>query len=270
MTTITKKSVAPLLMATATGTTTLLLSFSGSAQAALIDFETLPDGITTPTDNAALTNSYTVNGTTVTFGFDTNGDLTIDADAAFESRNDSINTGVSYTHGSSPDLDRTATNEGGDWLLRSPGGVDFLNVFDSADFIVKYTGAPATSASGQLWDIDAGEIYSIEAFDSTGTIISSITTPPIPGGEGPNTLSGLPYDFSFSNLSSDIGSIRISGVERIGGGGFAFDNFNATQSTVNPEPVPEPLTILGSATALGFGGLLKRQHSQKQKQKKDK
>jgi hypothetical protein len=28
-------------------------------------------------------------------------------------------------------------------------------------------------------------------------------------------------------------------------------------------PVPEPLTILGSATALGIGGLLKREHSKK-------
>lgn len=268
MTTITKKSVAPLLMATATGTTTLLLSFSGSAQAALIDFETLPDGITTPTDNAALTNSYTVNGTTVTFGFDTNNDLTIDADALFESRNDGGNTGRAYT--SFPggvDIDRTATNEGGDWLLRAPGG---LNVFSTDDFIVKYTGTPARSASGQLWDLDRGEIYSIAALDSTGTVVSSITTPPIPGGEGPDTFDALPYNFSFSDLGGDIGYIRISGVRSGGGGGFAFDNFNATQSTVNPEPVPEPLTILGSATALGFGGLLKRQHSQKQKQKKDK
>lgn len=34
--------------------------------------------------------------------------------------------------------------------------------------------------------------------------------------------------------------------------------------TVEHEPVPEPLTILGSATAIGFGGLLKRQHKRKQ------
>jgi len=36
------------------------------------------------------------------------------------------------------------------------------------------------------------------------------------------------------------------------------------------EPVPEPLTILGSATALGFGGLLKRQHSRGRKNAKQK
>lgn len=39
--------------------------------------------------------------------------------------------------------------------------------------------------------------------------------------------------------------------------------------TVTPpestEAVPEPLTIIGSATALGFGALLKREHSKKQK-----
>lgn len=36
------------------------------------------------------------------------------------------------------------------------------------------------------------------------------------------------------------------------------------------EPVPEPLTILGSATALGMGGLLKRQHSRGRKNAKQK
>ncbi|MEQ9371089.1 PEP-CTERM sorting domain-containing protein [Coleofasciculus sp. F4-SAH-05] len=36
------------------------------------------------------------------------------------------------------------------------------------------------------------------------------------------------------------------------------------------EPVPEPLTILGSATALGIGGLLKRQHSRGRKNSKQK
>lgn len=259
------KSAAQLLTATATGTTALLLSCS--AQAALIDFETLRDGTTTPTDNAALTSSYTVDSTTVTFGFDTNGDLTIDADAVFESRNDG-RTGLAYTHNLIPDIDRTTTNEGGDWLLRAPNE---LNLFDDfpgitpADFIVKYTGTPVRSASGQLWDLDAGEEYLIEALDSTGAVLSSIPTPEVPAGEGSDTFSGLPYNFSFNNVANDIGYIRISGISRIDGGGFAFDNFNATQSTVDPEPVPEPLTILGSVTALGFGGLLKRQHSRKQK-----
>lgn len=237
-------------------TTALLLSFSGSAQAAVIDFETLPDSTTTPTDNAALTTSYTVDGTTVTFGFDTNNDLIIDTNAIFESRNDGPETVFAYYHKGGYDTDVTATNEGGNWLLRSLKNINPI----ADDFIVKYTGTPITSTSGQLWDIDSGEIYLIEALDSAGTVINSITTPPFPVGESPespNTFSGLPYNFSFNNLASDIGYIRISGISRGTGGFLGFDNFNVTQS----EPVPEPLTILGSATALGFGGLLKRVHS---------
>jgi len=33
---------------------------------------------------------------------------------------------------------------------------------------------------------------------------------------------------------------------------------------VRAEPVPEPLTILGSATGLGFAAFFKRKHSKKQ------
>jgi len=46
--------------------------------------------------------------------------------------------------------------------------------------------------------------------------------------------------------------------------GFLKGNFKA--KNLNTTKVPEPLTILGSATALGFGALLKREHSKKQKE----
>ena len=41
---------------------------------------------------------------------------------------------------------------------------------------------------------------------------------------------------------------------------FALDNF-----TYNSKPVPEPLTILGSLTATGFGVALRRKYKQQQK-----
>jgi hypothetical protein len=48
-----------------------------------------------------------------------------------------------------------------------------------------------------------------------------------------------------------------------------FSNFSGDGRglTVNiqTEPVPEPLTILGSATGLGFAAFFKRKHSKKQK-----
>ncbi|MEQ8465178.1 PEP-CTERM sorting domain-containing protein [Coleofasciculus sp. E1-EBD-02] len=42
-----------------------------------------------------------------------------------------------------------------------------------------------------------------------------------------------------------------------------FTVYEAPKPVTDPEAVPEPLTILGSATALGIGGLLKRQQSKK-------
>lgn len=45
-------------------------------------------------------------------------------------------------------------------------------------------------------------------------------------------------------------------------------NFESTIQPVPEEPVPEPLTILASATALGFGALFKREHSKQQKKAK--
>ena len=52
------------------------------------------------------------------------------------------------------------------------------------------------------------------------------------------------YAQAFSNFSRD-------------GGGFTVN--------VQAEPVPEPLTILGSATGVGFAAFFKRKHSKKQK-----
>jgi hypothetical protein len=52
------------------------------------------------------------------------------------------------------------------------------------------------------------------------------------------------------------------GVEPVGGGNTPGLS-HMTLYKADAEPVPEPLTILGSATALGIGGLLKRQQSKK-------
>jgi len=49
------------------------------------------------------------------------------------------------------------------------------------------------------------------------------------------------------------------------------DNLPGNQLVIRETPVPEPMTtLLGSGLALGFGGLLKREYSRKQKKLKDK
>jgi hypothetical protein len=73
-------------------------------------FEALPEG-TTPTDNAPLVSPYTDGPTLVSFGFDTNGDFSIDVNARFERRGP--DTLFAYQTNLGDDADKTATQEGG-------------------------------------------------------------------------------------------------------------------------------------------------------------
>jgi hypothetical protein len=62
-------------------------------------------------------------------------------------------------------------------------------------------------------------------------------------------------------------SLEVTGVTT--GYAQAFSNFSGNGQgftvDIRTEPTPEPLTMLASATALGFGALLKRQNSKKLK-----
>jgi hypothetical protein len=70
---------------------------------------------------------------------------------------------------------------------------------------------------------------------------------------------GQQYQFNMS--------LEVTGVTA--GYAQAFSNFSGNGQgftvDVRTEPTPEPLTMLASATALGFGALLKRQNSKNQK-----
>lgn len=224
---------------------------TASAQAIVINFETLPNG-NTPTDNQqlALLASYNVDGSTsVSFGFDTNDDLVRDVAARLESRTDATNTNFGYTSSGVPDADLTTTDEGGNWLLRTPRGLSELpavNIFTGADFLITYSGTLPNSASGEIWDLDLGEKYQIDALGVGGSVISSIVTPDVTDDENPSTtFNGLPYTFSFSNLNNPIAFIRISGTDiGVSPGGFAFDNFDATNPVDPPVGTPEPTSVL--------------------------
>jgi hypothetical protein len=76
--------------------------------------------------------------------------------------------------------------------------------------------------------------------------------------------SASPTKFSFDFFGIDDLKFSSSGGVPAGyrGGGehFALDNFD-----YNAEPVPEPLTILGTVTAAGFGVVMRRKQKQQQK-----
>ncbi len=234
------------------------LVVGGLSRAATIDFETLPGG-GTPTDNGplGLTATYQDGATFVSFGWDTDNDLVADVAALFESH--VVDSGQGYVAGPSntSDLDLTPNGQGGDFFLRRPGGVNPNPGGD--DFLISYSGFLPTSASGEIWDLDAGEHWQIDALDIGGGVIATINTPVgnnIPND--PNNFDGLPYTFSFNNLSVGIQTIRISLLQNNPNVGFAFDNFNATQpATVIPEPASLAMGLTGLAL-MGFYARRKR------------
>ena len=94
-------------------------------------------------------------------------------------------------------------------------------------------------------------------FSINSTLIGDIFTAP--------TTTGNWEEFnatwnSASNTQAIVSIVDLN--QAFGGNDFALDDISME---ANSEPVPEPLTILGSVTALGIGGFLKREHSKKQK-----
>jgi len=226
-----------------------LLCFPTVGSAGTINFETRPNG-TTPTDNEELTASYVDASTVISFGFDTDGDLAIDVNARFEKRgNDAI---FAYLTDTDEDADKTGTGQGGEWTLRRPKTPEPNPVYISEGdaFLVKYSGTLVSSASGEMWDIDSGEQYLIEAYDVANVSLGSVLSFIGPNGSGiggccGGPTDGLPFTFSFNNLSAPIATIKITEVLVGGtGAGFTFDNFSTTST-------PEPSSI-----ALLMGGML--------------
>lgn len=213
------------------------------SNAGTLTFETRPDG-TTPTDNAELTTVYIDVLTNVGFGFDTDGDLSIDVNARFEKRGNDPT--FSYITDTDDDLDKTGTSQGGDWVLRSPKDSESnaLNISNGAAFLVQYSGILPTYVSGEIWDVDSGEQYRIEAFDGTNVSLGSVLSFIGPGGCCGGPTDGLPFTFAFDSLATPVGTLRITEVRGNSGAGFAFDNFSTT-------PTPEPSSIV-----LLLGGVL--------------
>ncbi len=68
---------------------------------------------------------------------------------------------------------------------------------------------------------------------------------------------GDTYAFNMKLAVSASKTNSIRAISHFGGNGRGLT------ANVQAEAVPEPLTILASATALGFGAFFKREHSKK-------
>ncbi|MEM6430070.1 MAG: hypothetical protein AAF708_12585, partial [Deinococcota bacterium] len=99
--------------------------------------------------------------------------------------------------------------------------------------------SPTNAASGQLLDIDLDESIVIEAIDSNGVVLDTIT---IQGGDD-NTGDLIATLWSFNRPTADISSIRFTtNVTNRGLFGFGFDNFNFTSPTIYEQDV-EPVAL---------------------------
>ncbi|MEQ8466266.1 PEP-CTERM sorting domain-containing protein [Coleofasciculus sp. E1-EBD-02] len=145
------------------------------------------------------------------------------------------------------------------------------------------------------WELDFSQSEGIETF------LDQIAIKPLASAKLTFTATVSPGNYIATDTISMLGvkSIKVTDIPSFPSGGtqtveldlikdFGFTSdeilgsFNSEQSGVIPwayqddaiissaqlelTPTPEPLTILGSATALGFGALFKRQQSKKQKE----
>ena len=225
------------------------------ASAALIDFETTPFGAT-PIDDAFLSSAtpYNFPGLQVSFGFDLNSDGSIDADGRFEQAGSSGTDTIGGFAGSfgqdTPDPGFAA--QLGNWFLKSPmPGQQF------GRFVIQYSSTfPVTAASGEIWDIDGNtqnsttEEYTVQAFDSASTLLSTIVSPLGVLDTPIALLDGRPWVFAFSGLSAGIDHIVITFTgTKPAGIGLAFNNFNPTAV---PEPASCLLVLVGMSTIVSL------------------
>lgn len=97
----------------------------------------------------------------------------------------------------------------------------------------------------------------ITAFDSLGNTLGSFS-------RSGNSTSNGDGSAIFLGIGSD--QANISRLEfRLPSASIAPEDFAINSLSISSQPVPEPLTILGSLTAGGFGVVLRRKQKQQQK-----
>ncbi|MEQ8996117.1 MAG: PEP-CTERM sorting domain-containing protein [Coleofasciculus sp. B1-GNL1-01] len=152
--------------------------------------------------------------------------------------------------------------------IQEPGleGTTLLDVDLRADFLF---GAEDYLTFGFALDdfFESSDTWAaLEVYDSDGNLLASdfefgqYTSPD--GISQGNFPEGI-IETSFTGVASY--ALFDFNNDNSGGQRYIIDNFEGVFGDTEVSSVPEPLTILGSATALGFGALFKRQQSRKQK-----
>ncbi|MEQ8752966.1 MAG: PEP-CTERM sorting domain-containing protein [Coleofasciculus sp. G1-WW12-02] len=204
---------------------------------------------------AVLTTGINANAATVTGDFE---------DVAPFSSLPVTTQGIDFSNNQSPNIvlnvpDSGAQNTTGNylaWCGSICGGVQVVTA----------------SFGGQLFDALSLDAANLQAAGVPLGFVPGMTLEVVGNVFGGGTVSQ-----SLTLVEDTVTTFNLNGFTNLISLDFFAPSVDIGGETFNPDPlidnlvieetqpVPEPLTILGSATALGFGGLLKRQQAKKQK-----
>jgi hypothetical protein len=225
-----------------------------AAQAALLDFETLPGG-GAPADNLAVTGQYEP-AYGVTFAWRSTPGGSFGA-AALELRTGRDRfSAFANSHRGGKDIESAGAAGGlGQAFLR--GAADVRDAGQGSTLLITYS-RPTAFASGELWDIDDSsngtEQWRLTARDAGGAVLQVLDSPL---GDS-KALDGLPWLWTLGDRNG--GAARIAQIEiafigsKTEGLGFAFDKFE-TGLAVTPAPAA---ALLLAPALLGLGWLGRR------------
>ena len=211
--------------------TILVYLFVSAASADIIDFEVVPGE--TAADALAISTQYLA----------THGVSFINSDGStphLERRGgQDFNAGFKNSGlNGAPDIEAlTHTGQFGTFFLR----INTENISDGPvpDMLINYA-APVAAASGQIWDVDGTgfvtetEQWRITAYDDLGGTLATIDSP-IGTSDGPESLDGRPWTWSFDLPSASIYQIRMAFIGgKLQDISMAFDNFKPAEATVVP------------------------------------
>ncbi len=195
-------------------TISLVSSAIARPAGAIIDFETVP-GVGVPTEGTSISNQYQASDG-VSFSLE-GGGFPVIAEAG------SPRTAFAgYPSGAGDDT--PAPGQGvGTFFLTDDGVVEGI----PQALIISYD-SPVAAASGVIIDIDGDEAWDVEARNSSGVVIDTVS---LSSGD-PDTGDGIATPWSFSHPFADIDSLRIVYVGEQNIVGLAFDNFSPTGNAV--------------------------------------
>jgi hypothetical protein len=226
--------------------TFLILCSFNTANAMVIDFETVPGS--TPSDQLAISNQYQADYG-VTFSLSNSGTPHLE-----KTGGDDPGTGFEGSSGLDTE-DAEFAGLLGNYFLRL--GTDALQSAPAPTLIITYDNA-VSAASAQIWDIDGNafgtEQWQITALDNGNQVIDTLLSP-LGTEQGPTSLDGQPWTWSFDHESNDIYAIQIaftgSKSETIG---LALDNFSPATAAI---PIPAAIWLFGSGL-FGLIGISRR------------